>query len=107
MAKKRYYQSAKDRLAESRGEERHLYRKMMSKKGGMDPRRSQEMKDYGMISEDHNATANLPQDVKYHAWPKGAGYIDDKYLDDTIRGIDRQMDEDEDIAERHLNPGKY
>lgn len=99
--KKRYHQSPKARLAESRGEERHLLRGK-----GMDPRRYQEMRDAGMINEDHSATANLPQQVKYHDWPKARHYHD-YGLDDTIRGIDRQMDEDNYEMEKHLQPGKY
>ena len=95
MAKKKYYQSPKDRLAESRGEERSLYRKKMKKEehyAGMEPRRRQELEDAGMIREDRNAVANLPQYVKYEAYPK-TDY--DRYdLNDDIRGIDVQMNDD-------------
>lgn len=75
-------------------------------KKGMDPRRYQEMHDAGMIREDHSATANLPQDVKYHAWPANKDYP--RYgLDDTIRGIDKQEDEDYREMEKHKQRGKY
>ena len=75
-------------------------------KHGMDPRRHQEMKDAGMIQEDHSATANLPQQVKYHDWPKADHYTD-YGLDDTIRGIDKQEDMDERQMKRHMQRGKY
>lgn len=75
-------------------------------KSKMDPRRYQEMRDAGMIQEDHSATANLPQEVKYHAWPK-ADHYEDYGLDDTIRGIDKQEDTDVRGMKKHLQPGKY
>jgi len=114
MAKKRYHQSVKDRMAESRGMERRMEREEIGKdysranrlKNGMDPRRYQEMRDAGMIQEDHKATANLPQEVRYHAWPANNEYP--RYgLDDTIRGIDYQEDEDYKGMEKHLQKGKY
>lgn len=72
----------------------------------MDPRRYQEMRDAGMINEDHSATANLPQDVKYHAWPANDNY-ENYGLDDTIRGIDKQEREDGSKMKSHLQKGKY
>lgn len=73
---------------------------------GKDGRRAMERHDFHMISEDHNATANLPQEVMYHAWPTARHYVD-YGLDDTIRGIDKQENEDNARMERHLQPGKY
>lgn len=109
MARK-HHQSVKSRMKESRGEERHLYRKeMMSKDhySGMEPRRRQEMQDAGMLHEDHRAVANLPQDVKYHDWPGDRrGYLDG-YLNDDISGINRQMAQDEGQAKRFLEPHKW
>ena len=75
-------------------------------KSKMDPRRYQEMRDAGMIREDHSATANLPQEVKYHDWPENHSY-ENYGLDDTIRGIDKQEREDVNDMKRHLQPGKY
>lgn len=91
----KYHQSAKDRKDESRGMERAMHRRSMMKEdkySGMEPRRRQEMEDAGMIREDHRAVANLPQEVRYQAYPR----IDyDSYdLNDDIRGIDVQMDDD-------------
>jgi hypothetical protein len=94
--------------------ERRMEKKEMGKdysranreKNGMDPRRYQEMRDAGMIQEDHSATANLPQEVKYHDWPENHSY-ENYGLDDTIRGVDKQEREDVNDMKRHLQPGKY
>ena len=89
-----------------RTEEGKDYSRANREKNSMDPRRYQEMRDAGMIQEDHKATANLPQDVKYHAWPANDDYP--RYgLDDTIKGIDKQERQDYDKMERHLQKGKY
>jgi len=69
-------------------------------------RRESAMRASGLLNEDHSKIANLPQDVKYHAWPKGARGLNVD-LDDTITGIDRQMMNDEAQAHRHLRPKKY
>ena len=57
---------------------------------GMEHRRKQEMHDAGMITEDHSAVANMPQDVKYKPWPSAHSGMD-HMIDDTIAGINRQM----------------
>jgi len=74
--------------------------------GHLNHARKQEHKDFEMISEDHSAPANMPQEVKYHAWPK-AGHYAEYSLDDTIRGIDKQMDEDGSAMKRHKSTKKY
>lgn len=68
--------------------------------------RNQEARDFSMISEDKSACANLPQQVKYHAWPK-AGHYAEYDLDDTIRGIDKQMDADGAGMRKHKSKSKY
>lgn len=72
---------------------------------GYDPRRRREYEDSMMINEDHNAVANLPQDVKYHEWPKTdyARY----HLDDTLRGVDKQIDDDMKKKKKEQFPEKY
>lgn len=60
---------------------------------GMDARRRQEMQDAGMIREDHREIANLPQEVMIKKYSKAGGYLPEE-LDDTIAGVDRQMDYD-------------
>lgn len=63
-------------------------------------------RDSMMIGNDYNAVANLPQEVKYHAWPKARHYA--QYdLDDTISGVDKQMNEDGADMKRHKSKSKY
>jgi hypothetical protein len=72
---------------------------------GMEPRRHQEMRDAGMIHEDHRAIANLPQNVVYRDYPKNTGYLPED-LDDTLRGVDRQMAHDNYDMMNHFYPKK-
>lgn len=72
MAKKRYYEESY---------------------AGYDMRRRQEAQDAAMIKEDKSAIANLPQDVKYVQYPQSP-YSSSPRLDDSIRGIDRQLSDD-------------
>lgn len=69
-------------------------------------RREHEMRMSGMISENRSEVANMPQEVRYHAWPKSQEGMYAK-LDDTISGIDRQMDMDHSKARRDMDPTKY
>ena len=73
---------------------------------GSKERKSEERRDSMMLSEDHSALANLPQDVKYHPWPKAGHYVDYE-LDDTIRGIDKQLDEDGAEMKRNKGGNKW
>jgi hypothetical protein len=112
---KRYHQSIKDRVHEGEGEmrrlrdehERAMYRHMNGSEhyAGMEPRRRQEMRDAGMLNEDHRAVANMPQDVKYHPYPKPDAYLPEG-LDDTLRGIDRQIDLDYSRSMKSFHPKK-
>lgn len=119
MAKKRYYQSKKDRMDESRGEYKSMAKKAykkadydyaMSKRGddmrdaGYDKRRAA-LEDSYMIREDRNAIANLPQKAFTKKYP-GTGYLKGR-LNDTISGIDDQMGDDHSEMMRHLKPEKY
>jgi hypothetical protein len=69
-------------------------------------RRHQEMMDAGMIREDKNEVANMPQAVKYVAWPRADRGLDAR-LDDTINGVNEQMDMDVKGARKHMYPTKY
>ena len=94
----------------ARMDDRAAYRNTRAELGpeyyaGADPRRRQELEDAGMIHEDHNAIANLPQAVKVAYWPKGGMYLPEE-LDDRISGIDRQMDRDGMQVKRHFRPEK-
>ena len=60
----------------------------------------------GMISEDHSAPANLPQDVVHKYYPK-MDYMDSHYLDDTIRGVDDNYDDSIDRVERHQSDSMH
>ena len=74
---------------------------------GRESRSRQEMMDGMMIKEDHSKIANLPQEVMIKDWPKNRSYMSEG-LDDTIRGIDRQMDSlDGAKAKSHEVPKKY
>ena len=73
---------------------------------GLEGARNMERRDFSMLSEDHSAVANMPQQVKYHAWPK-AGHYADYDLDDTIKGIDGQMDDDGRKMKAHKGGLKY
>lgn len=72
---------------------------------GMDARRRQEMEDAGMISEDHSAVANLPQGVIMRPYPMTGPYLPE-VIDDTIRGIDMQMDGDDSQRRKNFKPKK-
>lgn len=81
MAKKRYYQE-------------------------MGMGREVERQGYNMITEDHKAMANLPQESKIAYWPKPDAYINDRWLDDTIGGVNDQMSRDAMKARRQQRPEK-
>lgn len=72
---------------------------------GRSGRRRQEMADAGMIHEDHAAIANLPQRVEIKPYPKNMKYLPED-LDDTIRGVDRQIDYDDSKKLSHFYPKK-
>lgn len=92
MAKRHYTHQEKKNYHEG---ERAAYRHMAQREhyAGAEPRRRQEMEDMGMIHEDHNAVANLPQNVMMKPYYKETGYLPE-VLDDTIRGVKKQMDYD-------------
>jgi hypothetical protein len=73
---------------------------------GAEPRRRQEMADAGMIHEDQRQVANLPQDVKYSPYPVNGPYLPEG-IDDTLRGVDAQMDFDDKKRAEHFFPKKY
>jgi len=72
---------------------------------GYSARRTQEMEDAGMIHENRNAIANLPQEVMIKAYPKSAPHMPEG-LDDTISGVDRQMEYDNSKRREHFYPKK-
>jgi len=72
---------------------------------GMPARRRQELEDAGMIHEDSNAIANLPQNVMIKAYPKTGPY-NPEGLEDSIIGVDDQMDYDDSQRAKHFFPKK-
>ena len=101
---KRYHHSKHD----GHRSEHHLKHHKTHSDGhyeGHHDRRKQEMHDAGMISEDHSEIANLPQEVMIKPYPRTGPYMPDD-IDDTIRGIDHQMDYDDSQRRRTFNPKK-
>lgn len=72
---------------------------------GVDPRRRQEMMDASMIHEDHSAIANMPRGVIMREYPK-VGHTAAPYLDDTIEGVDSQMNRDDMMKMKIFSPRK-
>jgi|GEM_PF-2804986 hypothetical protein len=68
-------------------------------------RRRREMKDAGMIHEDPRQIANLPQEVRMESYPVCGPYTPED-IDDTMRGVDRQIDFDDSQKMRHFFPKK-
>lgn len=96
-----------DRLSEKSGPY-HYDRQVLDNRGayeGYKGRRHQEMMDAGMIHEDQRQIANLPQEVMIKPYPMTGTYIPED-LDDTIRGVDRQMNYDDEQKMRHFFPKK-
>ena len=92
---KRYHQSKKDRMHDSRGEDMMMHDKNRHS-------RHRQMYEDGMIHEDHMQIANLPQGVEMKPW-EGESYAHAEHLDDTIRGIDHQRKSDS----KHQKAGMY
>lgn len=72
---------------------------------GPENRRKMEMEDAGMIREDRSAIANLPQNVMIKPYPRTGPYESD-VLDDTLKGIDKQIDYDDSQRQSHFYPKK-
>lgn len=68
-------------------------------------KRRQEMQDAGMIREDHRAIANLPQEVMIKPYPKVGPYMPE-CLEDSVIGVDAQMDFDDSRRKENFYPKK-
>lgn len=68
-------------------------------------RRTQEMEDGGMLHEDRSAIANMPQNIIMRAYPVNGGYLPED-LDDTIKGVDEQINMDDRKRKEHFHPKK-
>ena len=60
----------------------------------------------GTISEDHSAPANLPQGVVHKYYPKNK-CMDMHYLDDTIKGVDDNIDDSISKVDHHQSDSMY
>jgi hypothetical protein len=69
-----------------------------------DEARRRALEDSGMIAEDRRAIANLPQGSYVRSWPETKAFH--YSLDDTIRGVDVQMDDDV-MKERRKSNSSY
>jgi hypothetical protein len=109
MAKRHHSSSSSVSSKRDKFNDEHHHSKNSYKMGGYyegeTSRRRQEMEDAGMIREDHSAVANLPQNVMMKPYPKEGGYLPED-LDDTLRGIDRQMGYDNGKKMQHFYPKK-
>lgn len=72
---------------------------------GMESRRRMEREDGGMIHENHAAIANLPQEVMIKPYPRTGPYMPEG-MDDTIKGVDMQMDHDDSQRRKNFAPKK-
>lgn len=102
MAKKRHHSSMKHL---QHGEEDGPAIVSHEYYAGEKSRRKMEMHDAGMIREDHSAVANLPQNVIMRPYPKNGNYLPEN-LDDTLRGIDAQINLDDSQRRRNFMPKK-
>jgi hypothetical protein len=105
MAKKRHHHSMHHEKHESMHKPSHHSRYREGYYDGPEMRRSQEMQDAGMIRENPAAIANMPQEVMIKPWPDGGSYMPE-HLDDTISGINRQVELDDSKRNMHLVPKK-
>lgn len=96
--KKRFKQSVKDRMDESRGMERRL--------DGYYDSSYREMYGDGFLYDDKSAPSNMPRQVIEQRYPEMGGLESDQAYD-TIRGIDRQMYSDKGQLKKQLKLEKY
>jgi hypothetical protein len=72
---------------------------------GRDATKRMEHHDSMMISEDSSAIANLPQNVIMKDWSDHEAYLPE-ILDDTIVGINKQINYDDKKRAEHFVPKK-
>jgi hypothetical protein len=72
---------------------------------GLSARDRMESEQGGMIRENHKAIANLPQEVMIKPYEKVGPYMPEG-INDSIRGADIQMDDNDMQRKRHFSPKK-
>jgi hypothetical protein len=77
-------------------------------KGYMKPEAEyrQEEKDAALIKNDHSKFANLPTEVMMKAYPPCPAYMDWE-MEDNIKGIDKQIGNDNSKRRGGMDPHKY
>ena len=90
-------QNVKDRLAESRGMERYETERKMDKK-----KKKSSGKKRFHFGEDHSAQANMPTKVVMMQYPSAFDGVEG-YYDDTLAGIDYQIDSDQRTVRKGAN----
>ena len=83
---------------------------MARSKGGMGGGRAkmvdmEERQDSSMMKKG-NGCANMPQDINYRPWADAMNGLD-MNEDDTIKGVDRQIDADHSKLRSQVKPRKY
>jgi hypothetical protein len=73
---------------------------------GVDARRKLEREDSMMVPHHGGAHANMPENVVMRPYPK-ASYNSSEGLDDTIKGVDYQIREDDKGKKKGKYPEKY
>lgn len=66
----------------------------------------QEQKDAAMIKNEHSKFANLPTEVMMKPYPECPAYMDFD-MEDNIRGIDKQISNDNSKRKSGFQPHKY
>jgi hypothetical protein len=92
MAKKRYYQDAKDRKDESKGMKKY---EASMRKDSEEYNAKRPMERHGRFSfgSDYSAHANMPVRPVMQNYPP-CGYDIDGYYGDDLAGVDNQIDSD-------------
>jgi hypothetical protein len=101
---KRYKQSVRDRMDEGEGMAKYYEKEHITHAGDAEKRRQYE--DSMMIHEDHSAPANLPQECIHKYYPSYAEGMKGS-LDDTIRGVDKQIGDDVRKMRKERSNEKY
>ena len=72
---------------------------------GLDARREQEHEDFELMPRDGGEFANMPSEVIHKEFPNPHGYMPEP-IDDTLRGVDRQIEEDNREKHSGMRPKK-
>lgn len=118
----KYRQTKEDRMHESHGmkkysdkrmgrhhadhERRHPHEPATHHRERQGYREEMDSGYMSMLSEDHTAPSNMPQEV-VHKYYGPCSYVNNYYLDDTIHGIDETNEDSIEKIERHQSDSMY